>query len=205
MHYWRQDSFDTLEHIQKRFAGIPELSDYVRYIELLAKGLRKEALKHIEDLVSTLRALSAEQQRHFASLLCRETDAETGHRLVPDPLRRRFVQPVIEEWKRVEPDNPEPLRWTGILDDLIRAVQLDPSCDLTRRRLILRILGFVGYSTHELPAGYLGVVEDDNDLLRVAKREAELLGDGELREKYLRLVEEEKQEIEECEKRNRIQ
>jgi hypothetical protein len=203
MYYWRQTSFDTLEHIQKRFAGIPELSDYVRYIELLAKGLRKEALKHIEDLVSTLHALPEDQQRHFASLLCRETEDETGHRLLPDPLSRRFIQPVIEEWKRVEPGNPEPLRWTGILDDLIRAVQLDPSCDLTRRRLILRILGFVGYSTHELPSGYLGVVEDDKDLLRVAKREAELLVDGELRQKYLRLVEGEKQEIEEYEKRKK--
>ncbi len=203
MHYWRQDSFDTLDHLQKRFAAIPELSDYVRYIELLGQGLRKEALKHIEDLVSTLRALPADRQRHFASLLCRETEAESGHRLLPDPLSRRFIQPVIEEWKRSEPVNPEPFRWTGILDDLIRAVQLDPSCDLTRRRLIMRILGFVGFSTHELPAGYLGVVEDDKDLLRAAKREAELLRDGDLREKYLRLIEEEKQEIEEYEKRNK--
>jgi hypothetical protein len=203
MHYWRQHSFETLEHLDKRLAEIPELTEYVRYIELLAQGLRKEALKHIEDLISTLRALPADRQRHFASLLCRETQAESGHRLLPDPLSRRFILPVIEEWKRVEPGNPEPLRWTGLLNDLIRAVELDPSCDQTRGRLIFKILGFVGYSTHELPAGYLGVVEDDKGLLRVAKREAELLRDGDRRQYYLRVIEDEYKEIEEYERRTK--
>ena len=203
MHYWRKDSFAKLDSLKQRLAGIPELADYVRYAELLARGLRKEALKHIEDLLSTLRALPNERQRSLASFLCRETEDQTGHQLLPEPLMRRFIAPVIAEWKSTEPGNPEPLRWTGVLDDLIRAVEIDPSCAHTRRRLVLRILGFVGYSTHELPVGYLGVVEDDYDLLVVAMREAQLLQDADLREKYLRLIEDEKKEIDEHEKRKK--
>lgn len=195
MHYWRKDSFDKLASLKERLAKIPELSDYVAYTELLTKGLRKEALKHIEDLLSTLRALPKERQRVLASLLCRETENETGHRLLPDPLRRRFIIPVIDDWKSAEPSNPEPFRWTGILNDLIRAVELDSSCDHTRRRLILRILGYVGCRPHELPSSYLGAIEDDYDLLRIAAREALSLRDEKLRAGYLRLIEDERRDI----------
>lgn len=197
MHYWRKDSFENLSLLKQRVAEVPELQDYHRYIDLLSRGLRKDALKHIEDLLSILRTLPKLRQQFLASFLCRETQIQSSHKLLPEPLYRRFVVPVIEEWKSVEPSNPEPLRWTGNMDDLIRAVELDPTCDQTRRRLILRILGFVGMSTHELPAGYLGEVENDYDLLRVAKREAQLLRDANLRDKYLRLIEEEKMEIDE--------
>ena len=197
MHYWRKDSFDKLDSLRQRLSCVPELAEYVRYLELLSLGLRKDALKHIEDLLSTIRALPNSKQREIASILCRETDHQPGHCLIPNPLHCRFIAPVITDWAFDEPNNPEPLRWTGILADLIRAVEIDPSYDDTRRRLILCILGFVGYSTHELPIGYLGVIEDDYALLRVAKREALLLCDPVLRDNYLRMIDEEKRNIDE--------
>ena len=197
MFSWRGNSFATLRKIKERVATYPELSNYVSYLDLLERGLRKEALKHLEDLLSILGSLPVEKKRSFASLLCRETNVESSHRLIPEPLHRRFISPVIQEWKRAEPQNPEPFRWTSDLSDLVHAVELDKSCDQTRRRLILRILGYVGVSTHELPAGYLGIIENDYDLLRIAKRETELLKDEVLRTAYLRMIEEEKTEIDE--------
>src|SRR4051812_26647293 len=68
-------------------------------------------------------------------------------------LQRRFIKPTIHAWKEAEPTEPEPFRWSGILDDLIHTIELDPACDDTRRRLILKIVGNVGFSTHELPRG----------------------------------------------------
>ncbi|MDF3058849.1 MAG: hypothetical protein K0R17_3064, partial [Rariglobus sp.] len=190
MFSWRGNSFATLRKIKECVATYPELSNYVSYLDLLERGLRKEALKHLEDLLSILGSLPVEKKRSFASLLCRETNVESSHRLIPEPLHRRFISPVIHEWKRAEPQNPEPFRWTSDLSDLVHALELDTSCDQTRRRLILRILGYVGVSIHELPSGYLGVVEDDYDLLRIAKREAELLKDVVLRTAYLKMIEE---------------
>jgi hypothetical protein len=197
MHYWRKDSFEKLDSLKQRLGEIPELIDYFCYVDLLSRGLRKEALKHIEGLISTLRALPKDRQHFFVSLLCRENEIQASHRLLPEPLHRRFIQPVVEDWKNTEPTNPEPLRWTGNLDDLVRAVALDPSCDQTRRRLILRILGLVGFSTHELPAGYLGNVENDYDLLHIANRETQLLHDADLRKKYLQMIQDEQNEIDE--------
>ena len=197
MHYWRQDSFEKLDGLKQRLGAFPELTAYINYTQLLGNGLRKDALKCIDDLLLTLCALPVERQRCIASLLFREGAYEPGHRLLPYPLEKQFLIPVIEEWKIAEPSNAEPFRWTGTLEDLIHAVELDPSCDETRRRLILRILGFIGFSTHELPAGYLGVVEDDYDLLRVAQREADRMQDSALREKYSALIADEKREIDE--------
>jgi hypothetical protein len=201
MFYWRGNSFANLRKIKERLAPYPELSNYVSYLDLLERGLRKEALKHVEDLLSILGSLPVEKKRSFASLLCRETNIEAGHRLIPEPLQRRFISPVIQEWKRAEPQNPEPFRWTSDLSDLVHAMELDTSCDQTRVRLILRILGYVGSSTHELPDGYLGVIEDDYDLLRIAKREAELLKDEVLRTGYLKMIEEERTEIDDYKRR----
>ena len=201
MFYWREDSFNTLQRLKERLKGFPELANYVSYLNLLEKGLRKESLIHIEDLLSILGSLSIEKKRALTSLLCRETNIESSHQLIPQTLHHRFVSQVLQEWKKAEPANPEPFRWSGDLHDLIRAVELDPICDQTRRRLILRILGYVGSSTHELPGGYLGVIENDYDFLRIAKREAELLKDETLRKNYLKLIEEEKSEIDEYKKR----
>lgn len=189
MYYWRKKSFEKLQTLRERLACVPELADYVNYVDLLARGLRKEALRHIADLVATLRALPTGRQRQMASMLSRETQDESGHRLLPEPLNRLFIAPTLEAWKLAEPNNPEPFRWTIVLNDLIRAVELDPTCDQTRRRLIVKILGVVGYSTHELPAGYLGSVEDDLELLRVAKRESQMIKDRTIREQYLSQIE----------------
>lgn len=157
--------------------------------------MRKAALKQVDDLLSILQPLPLERQRCLASLFCRETEGEAGHRLLPDPLMRKFIVPTIDQWKKDEPNNPEPLRWTGILNDLIRAVEIDPSCDQTRQRLISKILGFVGYWTHELPVGYLGTIDEDYELLKIARREANLLREQELRDRCLQAIDREKDEI----------
>ena len=59
----------------------------------------------------------------------------------------------------------------------------------------MRILEHVGFSTHELPQGYLGDVETDEDLLILAGREAQKLIDEDTRTKCLDLIREEQEEI----------
>lgn len=152
MHYWRKDSFEKLATIQDRLAEHPELAHYVGYLNNIELGLRRQALAHIEPLIGILQQLDIPRQRELASILCRETEISTGHRLIPHPLQAKFIQPVIRDWLESDSDAAEPRRWTGDLEDLKRAVELDSSCDHTRWRLIMRILEHVGFSTHELPA-----------------------------------------------------
>jgi hypothetical protein len=195
MLYWRRDSFVKLATIQARLAEHPELAQYVEYLNCLGQGLRQQALGHIESLIGSLRQLDVSRQRELASILCRETAISTGHKLIPHPLQAEFIKPVIRDWLESDPDAAEPRRWTGDLEDLKRAVELDSFCDYTRWRLIMRILGHVGFSTHELPSGYLGDVEVDEDLLILAGHEAQRLIDDGTRAKCLDLIREEQEEI----------
>ena len=195
MLYWRRDSFEKLATLQERLREHPELAQYIEYLNSLERGLRRQAMERIAPLIASLRELDVGRQRELASILCRETEVSSGHKLIPHPLRTEFIAPVIRDWMESDPDAAEPRRWTGDLDDLKRAVELDLSCDRTRWRLIMSILGYVGFTTHELPHGYLGDVETDEDLLILAGREAQRLIDDETRAKCLDLIREEQSEI----------
>ena len=195
MHYWRTDSFDKLSDLQSALAREEALHFYREYLRFLEQGLRPLALRQIEPLLGKLHSLPESEQRSLASLLLHACEHEPGHRLLPHPLYEGFVRPVLDRWKVELPNDPEPLRWTASIDDLARALSLEPECDYTRRKLILRILEFVGFSTHELPDGYLGDVAEDLDLIALARREAGLFLDTEIRAKYLKMIEEEASEI----------
>lgn len=196
MHYWRKDSFDGLESLYPEIKDHPRLSEYACYIDLLGKGLRKEALKHIEDFLSLSRAWDKPAQREVTSFLCRVAHSEPiGHRYVPQPVWKRLIEPTLKEWIESSPEDPEPLRWTGEFEDLKKSLRLDPNCDQTRYRLVHHILRGIQYDTHELPYGFLGVVEEDLKLLDEAEEEAQRLSDPEKKENLLRIVKEERSEI----------
>lgn len=188
MFYWRKDSFEKLRSLQERLALHTELAEYCEYLRLLDSGLRRDALARLPALLQTLATADSCRRRDLASLLLRVTEHEPGHRLMPQPLLAGFIEPTLADWKSACPQDPEPLRWSKSIDDLALALSLDPACDYTRRKLVLRILGHVGYAAHELPAGYLGDARNDLELIRLAREQACLLQDAEARAKYLEMI-----------------
>lgn len=81
--------------------------------------------------------------------------------LVPHPLHVRVVEPTLLEWTEVEPGCSEPHRWLGGYEHLKRAIELAPDDELARRKLVVLILGRVGFASYELPVGYLGAAHED--------------------------------------------
>jgi hypothetical protein len=195
MLYWRKDSFEKLATLQERLAQHPELTEYCEYLRLLDSGLRKDALSRLSPLLQTLAVSNTDRRRAIACLLLRATEHETGHRLMPQPLLVGFIEPTLSEWRLTCPKDPEPLRWSQSIDDLALALSLEPECDYTRRKLVLRILGHVGCAAHELPAGYLGDAQSDLDLLQMARKEASLLRDAESRAKYLEMIDQDESDL----------
>lgn len=197
MYYWRKDSFDGLENLYSEIKDDPKLSDYACYIDLVSKGLRKEALRHIEDFLSISCSWDIAQKREVVSFLCRVSHfGPMGHRYVPQPIWKRLIEPTIKEWIKSHPEDPEPLRWTGEIEDLRASLKLDPTCDETRYRLVHQILRGIQFDTHELPYGFLGIVEEDLKLLEEAELEAQRISDLTKKENLLRIVDEERSLIE---------
>lgn len=94
--------------------------------------------------------------------------------LVPHPLHVRVVEPTLPEWTEVEPGCSEPHRWLGGYEHLKRAIELAPDDEPARRKLVVLILGRVGFASYELPVGYLGAAHED----LAALSEAEVLLQG---------------------------
>lgn len=190
MHYWRKASFENLRTLISEMEDQPNFESYAAYLALLEKGLRKEALKEIEDFLSLSCALDVAKRREMTSFLYRvEVSEKIGHTLVPFPVIRRFLDPTIRDWIAEEPENPEPLRWTGKREDLQRSIELDPFCDETRSRLAWEIINDVRYDTHELPGFYIGDPLLDLNALNQTKEIVSPISDVERRTQLLTIIE----------------
>ena len=69
MNYWQQDSFEELNAVHQLVKDDLRLACYASYLELLNQGLRRDALKHIEDFLSKLKVCKDEQQSREIPLL----------------------------------------------------------------------------------------------------------------------------------------
>lgn len=197
MRYWRQESFQVLEDLHARTKNEPQLTLYAEYLQLLSKGLRKQALKRAEDFLSLAVSWDEGERRSVVARLCRLVQAEPGgHRYLPQPIVMHLVDPVIKRWIQEQPDDPEPLKWTGKIDDLRRSLTLDADCMLTRHQFVTRIIEHVDYDTHELPALVLGDAAEDLALLEEAAQAASRLGDEAKREPLLGVISEMRSAIE---------
>lgn len=181
----------------RALADYPEWAGYAEYCKLLERGLRKKALAELNRFISSQKEESFEERKRFASWLCTHVSEERWmNQLLPHPLWKEYVELTLNEWIQVEPTDSEPYRWLGGYDNLKRAVELNPQDEIARASLIRCILGHVGYATHELPSGYLGIPEDDRNLLIQAE---ELLGgisNPERRKKFSDAIHEERSEVE---------
>lgn len=175
MWFWRDTYFQTLKDVAAEASTSPEWADYAAYCTEHERGLRRQAFAALDRFMSRMESAPFAERRRFASWLLHRADLHDGsHMLVPHPLRKRVIEPTLDEWLQVEPTSSEPHRWLGGYEHLKRAIELDPADDIARRRFIRCILGSVDYATHELPHGYLG--EPVADLAVLAEAEAALPG-----------------------------
>ena len=162
MYFWRDAYFQTLKEVATEASNTPEWGDYAAYCAEHERGLRQQAFSILDRFISSLEGAEFTDRRRFVSWLFHKADGRDGqHILMPHPLYKRIVEPTLTEWIAVEPACSEPHRWFGGYEHLRRAIELEPGDEVARRKFIACILGGVGYSTHELPSGYLGVPQED--------------------------------------------
>jgi hypothetical protein len=175
MHYWRKEYFETLEVAAKAARSVPEWADYATFCEEYEKGMRHNALVILDRFISSIERAPFAMRQRFVAWLAQQADGRDGrHMLIPRSLQIRLVEPTLLEWTLVDPQCYEPHLWLGGYDHLRHAHELAPGNELVRKKLVAAILSRVGFSTHELPAGYLGVPTED--LAHLAEAEGLLQG-----------------------------
>jgi hypothetical protein len=166
MWYWRGENFRGLSEVIQLLADDADLAEYVEYLRLRERGLRKDAFDHLDRFITAARSWSFGRRCDLVNWLMHlHHDRPSVPDMIPTPLSRELIVPTLDEWTVLEPTNPVPWRWHGGTDNLRRAVALDPNERIARAELANRLLYEVGYAVHELPHGYIGSPFEDTKKL----------------------------------------
>lgn len=195
MHYWREQSFQALKHAASESTA-QGWSSYAAFCRDSERGLRRKALEALEAFMRSMEQVPEVERRRFVSWLLSIVEGQEGRdMLIPHPLRTRIVEPTLLCWVQDEPHSSEPHRWLGGREHLERALELDPGDHIARRKLIILLLSWIDYATHELPRGYLGTASEDLRTLDKVDSLLPALPDEGLRKAYAEAVVEERTAI----------
>ena len=166
LHYWNRANFEGLASLASAFRADQRLKHLATYCDLREKGLRREALAELVAFLEEAEGWDASAQRNVVlRILEGHWRTPQAHQFLAEPLRRRFVEPVLNEWRATEQDNPVPLRQLALLRgdrDLLRhALRINPKDDHVRAAIANSLFRCVDYSTHHLSEGrFIGNIED---------------------------------------------
>ena len=164
--YWNRESFEELTSLASSLRENPRLEPLASYCELREKGLRREAFAELDTFLSSVATWDLATQRAIAlTVLTTNRKVPDAHQFLSEPLRRRFIEPVLERWCEDEPENAVPCSELGLLRRdhalLTRALELDSGNDRVRAGLAAMLLDYVAYATHHLVEGtFLGSESD---------------------------------------------
>jgi hypothetical protein len=176
MHYRNQDNFEGLLELGHELRKVPELTDLAEYCTLREKGLRKQALRYLDGFLKAAASWDTESARSLVlTILFADARTPKAHQFMTHPLLTRLIYPTLEQWKADNPSAIEPLRWLGLLhsdiNDLKRALALDPADVPVRRRLINLALDDADYATHHLSESVLLLTIEETRKSITAARE----------------------------------
>jgi hypothetical protein len=197
MHFWRKDFFETLNKVAAEANKTPEWSDYATFCVEYERGLRKKAFAILDRFISVYERASFADRRRFVSWLLYQAEGREGrHMLLPHQLNVRLIEPTLLEWTMEDPDCSEPHRWLGGSEHLKQAIELDPTDEIARRKLIVWVMSQVSDAVHELPFGYLGNPFEDLALLADAEKLAADLQNEKERDLFVTEIKAERKSIE---------
>jgi hypothetical protein len=173
-HYWNRANFEELASLSSALRADARLEHLASYCELREKGLRRQAFAELRLFLDAVRAHEVPVQRQLALHVFEvHCQAKRAHQFMAEPLRKEFLERVLEEWRAAEPLDPIPTRTLALLmhdQGLLRqALDLNPKDDAVRASLAMLLLDFVDYATHHLSEGsFIGDEAEAADVLREA-------------------------------------
>jgi hypothetical protein len=174
MYYWNQDNFEGLRELAGALKADARLAGLARYCTLRERGLRREAFTALDRfLAETTRWEPQEARGRALAILELHLHSPRVHQFLSQPLRRRFLLPVLESWLEEGGAPAVAIRWLGVLrPDLSlveRALEMDPGDVVARRRLVTHHLRSAEFAMHHLDESrFIGSESETRDDLERA-------------------------------------
>lgn len=141
---------DLAEEADKRDYGA-----FANYCRLRDEGARAQAFKELEKFVADMEKQPFTARRSFAGWILGFSFFNPQIiEACPVLLRANIVAPAIEEWIRMEPDNPQALRWSQDERAVLVAVRLAPHDEIAVGRFATMKLARIQFAAHEEPGVY---------------------------------------------------
>lgn len=110
---------DTLEQLDW-------ILNYNQYIELVKKGLRKQAQTTSQIFIRDFQQQSKIQRRRFIDILCKRVYETGDYSLyLPYHLSEEICKNAIPDWIKDEPHNSIPYKWSGELELMKKSLAIN--------------------------------------------------------------------------------
>jgi hypothetical protein len=164
-------SYITNELLKLTSTNYPMFADYCNYLD---KGLRKDALKCLDSFLDNTRNWEYLTKSTFCKTIF-SVSTITNNDLdfvLTTNLTDKLVKPTLLEIITQEPNNYLAFKWYGqYFQDTTfvkKAHELNPTDNSIKIILLNRLEKDIWTSTHHLPDGYLGNIEEDEQDLKLA-------------------------------------
>jgi len=146
---------------------------FSEYCDLLNKGLRKEALKHLNSFIELTNNWDYKGRTTFCNFLFSLSQTDNDLDIVLSRnLNEKLIKPTLIEMTLSEPNNYLPFKWYGEYFNntlfLKKAYNLKPEDKSIRILLLNRLENDLSLSTHHLPDTYLGDYLEDISNINLA-------------------------------------
>jgi hypothetical protein len=141
---------------------------YLRYVDLLNTGLRKQARIELIEFFNDFNLQSKNIRRNFInivnkiSFITNESDV-----YLPYDMYHNLFLPAIDKWINDEPLNPIPYKWSNKFEDNKKALELDSKDQITIEKISNHIIGKVSMNQHEIENGYSYDGNPNEDILLI--------------------------------------
>lgn len=165
------DSNITNELLKLTSTKYPLFADYCKYLD---NGLRKDALNCLDKFLDNAKNWDYTTKANFCKTIFSLSEKTTSdiEFIMTTNLTEKLVKPTLVEMTTQEPDNYLAFKWYGqyFRDTTFikKAYELNKSDNSIKAILLNRLENDIWQSTHHLPDGYLGDIEEDEQDLELA-------------------------------------
>lgn len=154
MWYWNVENFNGLKEIGDKYSHLKEFKHFANYCLLKEKGIKKDALKSIEEFIIRASSQDKLKQREIAlELVALSYNNQHVHQLIPFPLQTYLIN-VFTGWSEENNSNSTVYRWFGYVtndyDKYRKALEIDANDQISIIELVKIKLKVVDFQTHHL-------------------------------------------------------